>query len=338
MAPRVLIVASLVLCGCPHDWSAFERVPEHSAVENDTSPAEPAPNAQGRDPVVFAAPSAEHPTLVVADGEGIVFLTREGSVMACPHAGCEPIAKLASAQRDVRSIAASGAYAAWAARGENAVRRTTRKPGGAIDEVYEDDGLLAVGVTASKVYWSVQADFPFGAPQIRTCSPGIDCDEIMQGLLGEGVVTDLLLDGGDAFWIENGKVLGCALAACEGDPKRRTVLATEPVHAVGLAADGANVYFVTSADGGTVRAVPRAGGSVRTIVTGAGSDARIAVTRGTIWVASAAAGTLVRASLAAGTPAVVATNLENPTGIAAGGDGIYVACAGDGRILRWRAD
>lgn len=340
MAPRVLIFASIVLCGCPHDWSAFERVPESGGVENETSPSTPAaaPNAGESGPVVFAEPNAEHPTLVVADGEGIVFLTREGSVMACPHGGCEPIGRLASAQRDVRSIAVSGVYAAWAARGENAVRRTTRQPGGATEQVYEDDGLLAVGVTASKVYFSVEADFPFGAPQIRTCSPGIDCDDVMQALLAEGVVTDLLIDGGDAFWIEGGKLLGCPLAACEADPTKRVVLAAEPLQAVGLAADSANVYFVTADSGGTVRAVPRAGGAARTVASGMGIDARITITRGSVWAASATAGKVVRAPIAGGAPTVVAANLAEPTGIAAGGGGVYVACAGTGRILRWRSD
>jgi hypothetical protein len=339
MAPRVLILASLVLCGCPHDWSAFERAPQASGVgvENDTSDSQPAPSDEG--PVVFAEPSAEHPSLVVADAEGIVFLTREGSVMACAHgASCAPIERVASAQRDVRSIAVSGAYVAWAARGENVVRRTTRKPGGVVDQVYEDDGLLAVGLTASKVYFSVQADFPFGTPQIRSCAPGIDCDEIMQGLLADGVATDLLIHGGDAFWIEGGKLLGCALSVCEADPTKRTVLAAEPLQAIGLAADAANVYFVGPADGGTLRSVPRAGGSVRTIATGIGIDARVAVTSRSVWAASAAAGSVVRAPIAGGSAVVVANNLAEPSGIAAGGDGVYVACAGNGRILRWRSD
>jgi hypothetical protein len=341
MARRLLIAAtSLVLAGCPHDWAAFERVPEASGAETDTSSAQPspAPTAGTSDPVVFAEPSSEHPTLIVADGEGIVFVTREGSVMACPHAGCTPILRLASAQRDVRSIAASGAFAAWTANGENAVRRTTRKPGGAIDEVYEDDGLLAVGVTASKVYWSVRADFPFGAPQIRTCSPGIDCDDIMPGLLADGIVTDLVIDGSDAYWIESGRLLGCPLAACEDDANKKRVLAAEPLQAVGLAADSANVYFLTSEGGGTVRAVPRAGGAARTIATGVGTDARIAVTTQSVWVTSPSAARVVRAPIAGGALTVVAEKLAEPFGIAAGGDGVYVACAGNGRILRWGAE
>ena len=168
-----------------------------------------ATGASNNDPVVFAQPSPEHPTLVAADAEGVVFTTREGSVMACPHDKCDPIGSLAAGQRDVRSLAVSGPWAAWTARGENLVRRTTRRPGGTIDQVFEDDGLLAVAITASKVYFSVEADFAFGAPEVRKCTPAVDCDDFDHGVLAHGVVTDLLIAGGDAFWIEAGNVFGC---------------------------------------------------------------------------------------------------------------------------------
>ena len=50
------------------------------------------------------------------------------------------------------------------------------------------------------------------------------------------------------------------------------------------------------------------------------------------------AGMVTRAPRLGGPPVVVASGLAEPTGIAIGGGYVYVACAGDGRILRWKQD
>lgn len=337
----VLLLAPFALLGCPHDWSAFEAVPS-TADGGSPAPATMPTLPAGSDapPAVFAT-LAERPVLVAADADGIVLTTVQGSVVACTHASCAPLATIASAQKDVRGLATSGGFVAWGARGDKEVRRASRTPGSAaVQEAYEDDGITAVALSPSKVYFAVDAiGIPFGAPGIRSCIPGDSCGDITYDSFADGLVTEMLVEGGDAFWLGENRVLGCPLATCEGQPSKRSVLADEPVATSALAVDGREVFYASSLDGGSLRFVPRAalagGGVPQTLASKVGTVTRIAVTERSVWATNAAGGTVVRASRTGGPAVVVASGLASPTGIAAAGGKVYVACAGDGRVLRW---
>ncbi len=346
MAARVLSAALLacaaaLLVGCPHDWSSFEG--GEAAVASGPDGAAPAPST----PPASSAPDVlatlgEHPVLLRADGEGLVFSTREGSILACPHTGCSAVTSIASAQRDIRGLAVASGFVAWGARGDERVRRAPRTPGGgSLVEAFEDDGIVAVALTPAKVYFAVDAaGIAFGAPGVRSCAPDADCvGAITYASFADGLATEIVVDGADAFWLGEHRVLGCPLATCDRDVGARTVLADEPVVASALAVDATEVLYASSLDGGSVRAVARSalasGGVPRTVASGVGSVTSLALTAASVWITNAAAGTVTRAPRTGGAPVVVASGLAAPTGIAAAAGRVYVACAGDGRILRW---
>lgn len=347
MAARVLITAGLavLLVGCPHDWDAFEGVPESAAPSAATAPDGGAPSSAAP-PAAIGAPTvfatiADPPMLVVADADGIVLATTSGSVLACPHTGCASPTTIASGQKDIRGLAAAGGFVAWGARGDEHARRASRVPGGgAVEDAFEDDGLVAVALSGKKMFFAVEhTGVPFGNPGIRGCIPGETCHDVRYPDLAIGPVSELVIEAGDAFWLGDHRVFGCPVATCDGTPDARTVLADEPVAASALAADASDVVFASPEGNGSLRAVPRAalagGGAPRTVASGVGNVTRLALTKAAVWTTNAAAGTVTRAPRTGGAPVVTATGLAAPTGIAAAAGHVYVACAGDGRVLRW---
>ncbi len=351
MAHRVLnslpaiagTLAGCVLAGCPHDWEAFESVPRELPRPDAAATDAPGSSPDAGD-ATFAA-LGEKPILIAADDDGIVFATASGSVLSCPHTGCKSPASIADAQKDIRALAIGHGFVAWTSRGDNTVRRATRVPGaGPTEQAFDDDGLEAVALSPKKVFFSVDAiGLILGAPGIRSCTPGDDCGDITFGSFAEGVVTELLFSGTDAFWLGEDRLSGCPIAACDGDVGKRAVLAQEPVAAHALTADADTVYYGSPLEGGTIRAVPRAsmGGAPatpRAVAIGIGSLTRIVATTRSVWFTSAAAGTVARAPRDGGTATSVAAGLAGPSGIASGGGYVYVACSGDGRIMRWERD
>ncbi|MDB4933271.1 MAG: hypothetical protein JWP87_243 [Labilithrix sp.] len=342
-------IAALAIAGCPHDWSSFETVPteEPSQGASPATPdAGPGGGAEGSAPSsgpVFAT-LPEKPTLIEADDEGIVMATTEGSVIACDHQSCASSRNIASGQHDVRGLALGGGFVAWAARGDNAVRRTSRSTPGPAEQANDDDGLVAVAVTATRVYFAVDAiDVLIGTPGIRSCRPGVDCTNITYAGFSDDRITELRFEGTDAFWLGEGTVVGCAIASCDDDVAKRVVLASEAVLPNALAVDADSVYYASAADGGSVRALSRlavAGGAAapRTLAKNVGVVTRFAVTRDSLWFTRSAAGTVSRVARSGGAVVDVATELRAPGGIARGGGYVYVACAGDGRVLRWKED
>lgn len=348
MASRVLNVAlAFVLAGCPHDWAAFERSEIASATDGGPPGVEAGGDANANAAVETFATLAEKPTLLAADAEGIVFVTVEGSVLSCAHAslGCATPGTIASMQHEVRSLAMGHGFVAWAARGDRAVRRASRNPGqGAIEEAIDDDGLVAVGLSASQVYFSVDAvGAIIGTPGIRRCAPGVDCQSPVFGGFADGLVTELKIDGTEAFWLGEGSVFGCSVTACEANGANRVVLANEPTFPFALAVDRERAFYGSSLEGGSIRAVPRAaiaggGGSPKVLSTGIGAATRLAATAQSVWFTNGAAGTVSRVSKNGGSAVVMASGLAAPSGLAVGGGYVYVACAGDGRILRWKEE
>lgn len=340
-----------VVAGCPHDWSAFEHA---RAPSNDADAGVAAEVADGS---VDAAPSrvvpatevfatlAESPTLVAADVDGIVFATVTGAIASCSHGaiGCANKTEIAREQHDVRALAVGYGHVGWTARGDHAVRRAARAGGGAIEEALDDDGLLSIGLTASELYFSVDAvGVVVGTPGIRRCSPGLDCQSPVFGGFADGVVTQMAIDGTEAYWLGEGSVLGCRIADCEGDVTRRSVVANEAVFPLTLAVDAGDVVYATPNDGGAIRVVPRGSAltapTPRTLATHVGAVTRIVVTAHDVWFTSGVAGSVSRVARDGSGVSGIAAGLASPSGLAAGGGYVYVACAGDGRILRWRDD
>jgi len=353
MAHRLLSGLALAgvgaaLVACPHDWAAFDDVPRappgaEGGVDAPSGGGEA--GAAGGDPAVFAT-LAEKPTALVADTAGIVFLTLQGSVLTCEHERCAAPAPIASAQNDLRSLAIGYGFVAWVARGDQAVRRAPRFPGrGPAEQARNDDGLLAVALSASKVYFSVDATTAIiDPPAIRYCAAGADCTAARFDDFAEGLVTEILVDGNDAFWLGEASVRGCPLARCESDVANRVVLSPDPVLPHALAATGDEILYGSTLEGGSIRAAPRAllggggdAGAVRTVGAGLGAPSRLAVTARSVWFTDPG-GVLGRVPRAGGAVEVVAKGLSQPDGIAAAGGFVYVACTGDGRILRYPAD
>ena len=362
MAPRVLktallpvaaAVASLAAAGCPHDWASFESVPTEAPADASTDVA------QGQDEAatfeagptenaVFAA-MKEKPTVLAADAAGIVLLTLEGSVLACPHEGCALPTTIASNQHDPRSLAIGYGFVAWSSRGDNTVTRASRIPGASPAQQAKDPDVPdAVALSATKVFFSViAANNLIRSAGIRTCTPGVDCQLTAPSYstFADGNVTALKLESADAFWLDpqNNRVVGCPIATCEADYNKNVVLATEPVLPFALAVDADAIYYGSTLEGGSVRAVPRsrlagdAGGGAHALAKTVGSPERLAVTPSSVWFTDPA-GIVSRVSRKGGAVTLVAKGLAQPTGIAVGGGWVYVACTGDGRILRWKAD
>ncbi len=341
------------LTGCPHDWSRFERVDDVASDAGTAGPVDGGPEGASAD--VGAArptPTMEvfatlpgNPTLVAADVDGVVVATAAGTIVSCPHASpdCAAKTEIARDQHDVRALALGYGHVAWTARGDHAVRRTARGGGASIEEALDDDGLLAVGLTASEMYFSVDAiGVVVGTPGIRRCSPGLDCQSPVFGGFADGVVTALAVDGTEAFWLGEGAVLGCRVADCEGDPGRRSLLVSEPVFPLALAVDALDVVYATPNDGGSLRAVARASAlaapATRTLATHLGAVTRVVLTGRDAWITSGAAGTVSRVARDGSGVTAIAANVASPSGLAVGGGYVYASAAGDGRVLRWRDD
>lgn len=361
MAPRLLSLAivaasAVALAGCPHDWATYESV-SSSEPESDASPnaSEAGPDisseagaggdASGAPADSFFATITEKPLFIEADADGIVVATTGGSVLSCDHHDCTTsMRSIASMQHDIRALAIGDDYVAWAARGDHVVRRSSRSTPGPAQEVNENDGLVAVGVTAARLYWAVDAvDSPIATANVRSCRPGIDCTNIVLDTFADGRVSELRFDGADAFWLGEAGVSGCPIASCDADSKNRVVLSPDPVSPSALAVDADSVYYASALDGGSVRAVSRlaiAGGapSPRTLAKGLGVVTRLVATGTSVWITRSAAGTLSKVPRVGGAVVDVATKLASPMGIARGGGYVYVACNGDGRVLRWKED
>ena len=370
MASRVLIralasaveIASLaavavVLGGCPHDWATYEAVSSDEP-HDDAGPgaaeagtgAEAGPLTDGDsggspagDPLFATFP--ERPLFIEADATGIVLATTGGSVVSCDHHDCTAsLRSIASMQHDIRALAIGDDYVAWAARGDHAVRQSSRSTPGPAQEANENDGLVAIAVTATRMYWAVDAvDSPIASPGVRSCRPGIDCTNLVFGSFADGRVSELRFDGPDAFWVGEAGVSGCPIASCDADTKNRVILSADPVSPNALAVDADSVYYASALDGGSVRAVSRlaiAGGAAmpRTLAKNLGTLTRLAATGTSVWMTRSAAGTVSRVPRLGGAVVDVATKLESPMGIARGGGYVYVACNGDGRVLRWKED
>ena len=362
MASRVLktllvpvaAAASLAVAGCPHDWASFESVPRDApaeagaadvnAPEGSDSPFESGPTESA----VFAT-MTEKPTVLAADAAGIVFLTVQGSVLSCPHEGCALPGIIASNQKDARSLAIGYGFVAWTSRGDNTVRRASRIPGlGPAEQAVDPDVPDAVALTATKLVFSViAANNLIRSAGLRTCTPGVDCQFSAPSFntFADGNVTVVKLDSADAYWLDpkNNVVVGCPIATCESDSTKASVLAREPVLPFALAVDADQIYFGSTLEGGSVRAVHRgppagdAGAGPRALAKAVGTPAYLAVTKSSVWFTDPA-GLVTRVPRNGGAAVAVATGLAQPTGIAIGGGWVYVACAGDGRILRWKAD
>ena len=365
MAPRVLKSAlgcaalaacALVLGGCPHDWATYESV-STDAPGNDASPnaaetgagvgAEGGTGGDGgsaADEGLFATFS-DKPLFIEADADGIVVATSGGSVSSCDHHDCTAsMRSIASMQHDIRALAIGEGYVAWAARGDHVLRRSSRSTAGPAEEVNENDGLVAVAVTAAHLYWAVDAvDSPIATADVRWCIPGTDCTNIVKNTFADGRVSELRFDGTDAFWLGETGLAGCPITSCDADSKNRVVLSADPVAPNALAVDADSVYYASALDGGSVRAVSRlaiAGGAPapRTLAKNLGAVTRLAATASSVWITRSAAGTVSKVPRGGGAVVDVATKLESPMGIARGGGYVYVACNGDGRVLRWKED
>ena len=347
-----MMTACCVLVGCPHDFSAFEGVPTDIVMDASATGPGPAERDGSRSdvsPIESAtfATMTEKPTVIAADAAGIVFLTAEGSVLACPHDGCALPSTIAAGQHDARSLAIGYGFVAWTARGDSAVRRSSRVPGqGPAVQASDNDGLGAIALTATKMYWAVDgSNSPIITPGVRRCTPGLDCQYPTFDGFADDRVSELKIDGADAFWLLENRLFGCPLAACDADAKRRTLLAADPVLPFALAVDAEQIYYGSPIDGGSVRAASRSalggdagsGGAPHALAKGLGAPSRLAVTASSVWFTDPA-GTVARVPRKGGAAAVVAKGLAQPTGIAVGGGYVYVACSGDGRILRWAQD
>lgn len=355
MAHRVLktLAASsaLVILAACHDWAAFDDVPT-SAPTQSTSGTTPTPEAGAAETAPVVTPDStvfgqvnEKPTIVAADAQGIVFLTKQGSVLTCPHEGCALPATIAAAQYDARALAIGFGFVAWIARGDQAVRRAPRNPGsGPAVTVKEPNGLLAVALTPELLYFSVDGEKDLIRGEgIRRCTPGLDCHYPSGQFDGfaHGRVTELRLDGADSYWLADDGVHGCPISACSDDGNKAMTLAKEPVLPSALALDAEQMYFGSTLEGGSIRSLPRSvinGGAIpasKPLATKLGAPSRLAVTATDIWFVDPV-GIVARISKKTGVATTVATGLGEPTGIALGGGYVYVTCAGDGRILRWR--
>ena len=364
MAPRLLsalplaIVAAcaVALAGCPHDWATYESVSTEEP-QNDASPgasesgtgvaAEAGADGEagGTSSDGLFANVPEKPLFLEADADGIVVATTGGSVFSCDHHDCTTsMRSIASMQHDIRALAIGDDYVAWAARGDHVVRRSSRSTPGPAQEANENDGLVAVAVTATRMYWAVDAvDSPIATANVRSCRPGIDCTNLVFGSFADGRVSELRFDGTDAFWLGEAGLSGCLIASCDADTKNRVILSADPVSPNALAVDADSVYYASALDGGSVRAVSRlaiAGGapSPRTLAKNLGVVTRLVATGTSVWMTRSAAGMLSKVPRAGGPVVDVATKLASPMGIARGGGYVYVACNGDGRILRWKED
>jgi hypothetical protein len=352
-----LCAGAVALGGCPHDWATYESVSTDEAHDDAGTGAsesgaavEGGPTADadsGGSPggdLVFAT-FPEKPLFIEADATGIVIATTGGSVVSCDHHDCTTsLRSIASMQHDIRALAIGDDYVAWAARGDHVVRRSSRSTPGPAQEANENDGLVAIAVTATRMYWAVDAvDSPIASPGVRSCRPGVDCTNLVFGSFADGRVSELRFDGPDAFWVGEAGVSGCPIASCDADTKNRVILSADPVSPNALTVDADSVYYASALDGGSVRAVSRlgiAGGAAmpRTVAKNLGTITRLAATTTSVWITRSAAGTVSRVPRLGGTVADVATKLESPMGIARGGGYIYVACNGDGRVLRWKED
>jgi hypothetical protein len=339
---------SLAIAGCPHDWSSFASVPtddprQDSALAMPDAPVEAGTDAPGANETLYAKLS-EKPTVITADAEGIVFITKEGSVLACGHDGCGNMRTVASGQHDLRAVALGDGFIAWAARGDHVLRRSPRSMPGPAQEVDENDGLVAVAVTASRLYFAVDAlDVAIGSAGVRYCKPGVDCQNVVRGSFADGQVTELRFDGADAFWLGAGTVVGCSIDACNGDTAKKKILASEPVLPNALALDTELVYYASPEDGGSVRALSRAAlvgapAAPHLLASKVGIATRLAATKHSVWMTSTTTGAVTRIPRTGGAPVTVASGLALPTGIASADGYVYVTCAGDGRILRWSED
>ena len=367
MAPRLLshltralpgaivVASSLVLAGCPHDWASYESVSSEPP-GGDSSPNVPEggveaavvpPSGDGGstagDDLFATVP--DKPLFLEADADGIVVATTGGSVFSCDHHDCTAsMRSIASMQKDIRALAIGDDFVAWAARGDHVVRRSSRSTPGPAQEANENDGLVAVAVTSTRLYWAVDAvDSPVATADVRSCRPGIDCTNLVLNTFADGRVSQLRFDGTDAFWLGEIGLAGCPIASCDVDSKNRVILSADPVSPNALAVDADSVYYATALDGGSIRAVSRlaiAGGapSPRTLVKNIGVVTRLVATGTSVWMTRSAAGTVSKVPRAGGAVTDVATNLASPMGIARGGGYVYAACNGDGRVLRWKED
>lgn len=355
MAARLLKLgatscALVALVAC-HDWDAFDGVPA-AAPTQSTSGTNPVPEGGApdtgpsvtNDKAVFGQVT-EKPTVVAGDARGIVFLTKQGSVLTCPHEGCALPATIASGQNDARALAIGYGFVAWVARGDQAVRRAPRNPGsGPAVTVKEPNGLLTVALTPELLYFSVDGETDLIRGEgIRRCTPGLDCHYPSGQFDGfaHGRVTELRLDGADSFWLQDDGVHGCPIAACNDDSNKAMTLAKEPVLPFALTLDGEQTYFGSTLDGGSIRSLPRSvikGGAIpasKPLAQKLGAPSRLAVTATDVWFVDPV-GIVGKVSKKTGAATTVATGLGEPTGITAAGGWIYVTCAGDGRILRWK--
>ncbi|MDB5217584.1 MAG: hypothetical protein JWO86_5511 [Myxococcaceae bacterium] len=351
-----LAAGAVVLGGCPHDWATYESVSTddpHDATTGASeggSAAETGANVDGdsggtpsSDPLFATFP--EKPLFIEADAQGIVLATTGGSVVSCDHHDCTAsMRSIASMQHDIRALAIGDDFVAWAARGDHAARRSSRSTPGPAQEANENDGLVAIAVTATRMYWAVDAvDSPIASPGVRSCRPGIDCTNLVFGSFADGRVSELRFDGPDAFWLGEAGLSGCPIASCDADTKNSVILSADPVSPSALAVDADSVYYASALEGGSLRAVSRlaiAGGAAlpRTLAKNLGTITRLAASTTSVWMTRSAAGTLSKVPRGGGAVVDVATKLESPMGIARGGGYMYVACNGDGRVLRWKED
>jgi hypothetical protein len=352
-----LVGCAVALGGCPHDWATY------AAVSSDEPRGDAAPGSQEAGPDTGPEAGAggdaggtlpgdglfatfpEKPLLIEADADGIVIATTDGSVVSCDHHDCTAsMRSIASMQHDIRALAIGDGYVGWAARGDHVVRRSSRSTPGPAQEANENDGLVAIAVTAARMYWAVDAvDSPIATANVRSCRPGIDCTNLVLNTFADGRVSELRFDGTDAFWLGEIGLAGCPIVSCDADTKNRVVLSADPVSPNALAVDADSVYYASALEGGSVRAVSRlaiAGGAPtpRTLAKNLGVITRLVATPTSVWLTRSAAGTLSKVPRAGGAVVDVATKLESPMGIARGGGYVYVACNGDGRVLRWKED
>lgn len=357
MARRVLSVAlsvaaaiAVAASGC-RDWASFEDVPAPAATTAGGGTNGPDGGAPDTGSPPIATDSAlfaqldEKPTLLSADAQGIVFLTTAGSILTCPHEGCALPGVIASGQREVKSLATGFGYVVWIARADQVVRRAPRTPGkGPSEQVKEPNGLVAVAFTPTQLYFSVDgANDLIRGDGIRTCTPGPDCDRPSSQFDGfsDGPASEMRFDGADAFWLADDGVYGCAIAACNKDSAKRIAIAKDPLLPNAITVDADHAYYGSTLDGGSIRSFPRsvlAGGAIpppKAIATKLGAPTRIVATSASVWYVDPV-GVVGRVPRAGGAPVVVAKGLADPTGIAVAGGWVYVTCAGDGRIFRWR--
>jgi hypothetical protein len=305
-----LVAGAVALGGCPHDWATYASVSTDEAREDagtgaseSGAAAEGGPSADadaGGSPGddLVFATLPEKPLFLEADAIGIVVATTGGSVVSCDHHDCTT---------SMRSIAS----------------------------MQHDIRALAIG--DDYVAWAARGDHVVRRSSRSTPGPAQEADE------NDGRVSELRFDGPDAFWVGEAGVSGCPIASCDADTKNRLILSADPVSPNALTVDADSVYYASALDGGSVRAVSRlaiAGGAAmpRTVAKNLGTITRLAATTTSVWITRSAAGTVSRVPRLGGAVVDVATKLESPMGIARGGGYIYVACNGDGRVLRWKED